>query len=170
MAKIVSFKTACQLAKKFKKEDKRVIFTSGCFDILHIGHIEFFNKVRRWGGLNSIFFVGVDTNEYVRLNKGEKQPFFDQNARVRMLSSLTQIDYVVTLKEKVLAGTSGPFLLRYRKLNPSVVVFGNTEPSILKMIREEAREAECKFKHLPHRAKLESTSRIAKILSDHFPS
>jgi len=44
MAEIISFRTACQLSKKFRSEGKKVIWTSGCFDILHIGHIEFFNK------------------------------------------------------------------------------------------------------------------------------
>ncbi len=112
MAKIVSFKTACQLSRKFKKTGKKVIFTSGCFDILHIGHIEFFNKVRRWGGHDSIFFVGLDTDEYIRINKSGPRPFFNQTERAKIVASLVQVDFSVILEERSLAGTSGPFIQR----------------------------------------------------------
>lgn len=168
MAKIISFRTACQLSKKLQKQGHKVIFTSGCFDILHIGHVEFFNKVRRWGGRDSTIFVGLDTDEYVRLNK--QRLFFTQPVRAKTLASLQQIDYVVLLNERVLATTSNSFIKRYQKIKPDVVVFGNTEAEIVKAIKKDAKVTGCKFKHLPHRYKLETSSYIAKILQTHITS
>ena len=170
MAKIISFRTACYLSKKLREQGKKVIFTSGCFDILHIGHIDFFNKIRRWGGFNSIIFVGVDSNEYVIANK--HRLFFAQNTRAKVLSSLSQLNFIILLQEKALASTSTSkvFIRRLKLLHPHVVAYGNTEPEILSKIKNEAQKSDCLFKHLPHRNKLESTSRIAKILQTHFPS
>ena len=169
MARIVSFKTACQLSKKFRKGGKKVIFTSGCFDILHIGHIEFFSKVRRWGGLNSIFFVGVDTDGYLKHYKGVDRPIFNQMVRARVLASLAQADYIVLLQDEKIENPE-TFLHRFKQLRPEYVVFGNSGKWILNRVRTQALAAGCKFKLLASRVKPGSSSRIAKILDQHFPS
>lgn len=170
MAKVISFRTACQLSKKFRQENKIVLFTSGCFDLIHLGHIEFFQKTRNFKP-GSVFFVGVDTDEYLTSAKGQLRPIFSQQIRAKILSAIDHIDYVVLLEEKVFSSQKHPdFIARYKKIQPDYVVFGNTEESILKTIKIEAKKAGCKFKHLSHQRKLDSTRQIADRILKYFPS
>lgn len=145
---------------------KKVIFTSGCFDILHLGHIDFFELVRKWGGRGAIIIVGVEPDKYLQLRKGRNKPIFTQDIRIKMLSKLLDIDYVI--KDKSLRQTSEDHILYYKKIAPKYIVFGNTEKWILDLIKQQAKEASSKFKHLPRKTKLESTSRIARLIFNKF--
>ena len=97
MAKIISFKKACEQSKKIRRQGKKVIFTSGCFDILHIGHIKFFQLLRKHYGVKPIVFVGVESDRYLTFRKGKKLPIFNQKVRAEVLSSTVGIDFVILL-------------------------------------------------------------------------
>lgn len=164
MDKIISFTTACKLSRKFKQEGKKVIFTSGCFDILHIGHVRFLQMAKKWGGRNAVLLVGVEPDDFLKINKGPGRPIFSQLARAEILASLSAVDYIVVLRGAAPAASSDLFVRRYRRLLPHVVVFGNTQRNILKTIKQDAKVAGCEFKHLPHKTKLESSSRVVKLI------
>lgn len=70
----------------------RVVWTNGCFDILHRGHIELFKYAR---SLGDRLVVGIDTDERVKASKGESRPFNNVEDRVAMLQAIKHIDEVV---------------------------------------------------------------------------
>jgi len=166
MAKVITFASACQLSSKLKKQGKKVIWTSGFFDILHIGHVSFFSKVRKWAGPQAIIMVGVDTDQNLARTKGSTRPIFIQTNRCRVLASISTIDYVVKLTEKF--PREKHYIARLQKINPTGIVFGNTGKNVLFETSREAKKAGVSFKHLPHKIKLPSTSRIAELIQKYY--
>ena len=82
----------------WKSENKKIVFTNGCFDILHLGHITYLSKSK---DLGDILVVGVnsDISSYW-LTKGPNRPINNQNARALLLSSLLFIDAVILFSEE----------------------------------------------------------------------
>lgn len=74
------------------RRNKKIVFTNGCFDILHVGHITLFRKARELGDL---LIVGVNTDASIRRIKGEKRPIVSERERAHILSALEPVDYVV---------------------------------------------------------------------------
>ena len=72
-------------------KDKRIIFTNGCFDILHRGHIELFKYCKSIG---DILIVGIDTDEKIKLDKGMSRPFNTLKDRIFLLNSIKYIDKI----------------------------------------------------------------------------
>ncbi len=113
--KIVTRKEASVLRNKWRKEGQRVVFTNGCFDILHLGHIDYLEKARNIGDK---LIVGLNTDESVRRLKGEQRPIVDQNSRSRIIASLQFVDMVVLFDEDT------PYEL-IENLKPDILVKGN---------------------------------------------
>jgi rfaE bifunctional protein nucleotidyltransferase chain/domain len=76
---------------------KKIIFTNGCFDILHLGHIEYLAKAASLGG---VLVVGLNTDQSVSRIKGPQRPLTDQYSRAMVLSSLSFVDAVVLFDEE----------------------------------------------------------------------
>ena len=79
-------------AKLAGKRKKKVVFTNGCFDIIHAGHVRYLNKAKLLG---DILVVGLNSDASVRVIKGPKRPIVPQRERAEILSALASIDYVV---------------------------------------------------------------------------
>jgi len=94
--KIVDRETLAERVKELKREGKRIVFTNGCFDILHMGHITYLNESR---GLGDVLIVGVNTDDSVRRLKGENRPIIPEEERVHVLAALECVDYVVLFGE-----------------------------------------------------------------------
>ncbi|MGQ9617547.1 MAG: adenylyltransferase/cytidyltransferase family protein [Candidatus Aminicenantia bacterium] len=90
MGKRVSKKKIKEICEKEK--EKIVVFTNGCFDILHPGHIRLFKFAKSKG---DILVVGINTDSSVRKNKGEGRPIFPLKERIEVLSAVSYIDYIV---------------------------------------------------------------------------
>jgi cytidyltransferase-related domain len=75
---------------------KKIVFTNGCFDILHAGHADYLNKAK---SLGDILVVGINSDASVRRIKGEKRPILPQQMRAYLLDSLKPVDYVVIFEE-----------------------------------------------------------------------
>ena len=73
--------------------DEKIIWTNGCFDILHVGHIELFKYAK---SLGSKLYVGIDSDEKVKLDKGDDRPFNKLSDRIKVLESIKYIDKVVS--------------------------------------------------------------------------
>ncbi|MFC1829570.1 D-glycero-beta-D-manno-heptose-7-phosphate kinase [Thermodesulfobacteriota bacterium] len=80
------------LIQDMKKKGKRVVLTNGCFDLLHAGHIMLFNASKKMG---DILIVAIDDDESVKSLKGSGRPVISERERVRILSALDSVDYVV---------------------------------------------------------------------------
>ena len=78
-------------------QGKKIVFTNGCFDILHLGHIDYLSKAR---DLGDILVIGLNTDKSVRDIKGSTRPITDENSRAMILASLTFVDAVVYFEEE----------------------------------------------------------------------
>lgn len=160
----VTFQTACRLSKKLKKQHKFVVWTSGCFDILHTGHVNFFTRVHKWAGPDAVLFVGVETDAYLKKRKGSLRPIFPQKSRIELLSSLRSVDYVVRLSERDVNETVAA--KRLISLKPNAYVRGNSEKRIIRNDTKISRQLGIQYKAIRDRRRTFSVSRIArKILS-----
>jgi len=77
-------------------KDKKIVFTNGCFDLIHLGHIEYLAKARDLGGL---LIVGLNSDDSVRRIKGVHRPINNEHARAVTLASLLVVDAVVVFGE-----------------------------------------------------------------------
>jgi len=94
--KITTPQEALEKITAWKKEGASIIFTNGCFDILHVGHVDYLQKAKNIGGK---LIIGVNTDKSVRRIKGENRPIVDENARMRVLASLEFVDCVTWFEE-----------------------------------------------------------------------
>ena len=93
-------KTFCEiekLAKKFHKTGKKIVFTNGCFDILHVGHVKYLQEARSFG---DVLILGLNADSSVRKLKGPSRPINNQEDRAYILASLESVDYVVIFEEE----------------------------------------------------------------------
>jgi len=93
-------KTLAQLEAimaKLHREGKKVVWTNGCFDILHAGHITYLLEARRKG---DVLIVGLNTEKSVRANKGPDRPVVNETNRALVLSALECVDYVILFDGK----------------------------------------------------------------------
>ncbi|MBN1756345.1 D-glycero-beta-D-manno-heptose 1-phosphate adenylyltransferase [bacterium] len=84
------------LRNKWRSEGKRVVFTNGCFDLIHSGHIELLTSAKAQGEL---LIVGLNSDSSVRKIKDKGRPIVDETNRVIVLSALEMIDYIVLFEE-----------------------------------------------------------------------
>jgi rfaE bifunctional protein nucleotidyltransferase chain/domain len=95
--KIRSRTDLIDLVSKRRAEGDRVVFTNGCFDLMHIGHTRYLQVARQFGDL---LVVGVNTDASVRrLNKGAGRPIVPESQRAEVLAALACVDYVVLFDE-----------------------------------------------------------------------
>ncbi len=110
-------KPLSQLVKiipKLKKQGKKIVFTNGCFDLLHYGHAKYLEEARNKG---DILIVGVNSDASIRRIKGEKRPILDEKNRLYLVAALGSVDYVVLFKEDT------PLDL-IRKIRPDILIKG----------------------------------------------
>lgn len=93
---------------------KKIVFTNGCFDLLHIGHIHCLLSASNYG---DILVVGINSDSSIKRIKGEERPVIPQNERVEILSALECVDYVILYEEDT------PYHI-ISELQPDVLVKG----------------------------------------------
>ena len=94
--KILSVDDFLSIREKLKKENKKLVFTNGCFDILHKGHVDYLQKARELG---DTMIVAINEDESVRRIKGEKRPINSEKDRAFLLANLRSVDYVTFFGE-----------------------------------------------------------------------
>lgn len=94
--KIISREQARQMTRRLQAEGRKVVFTNGCFDILHVGHIELLEAARRLG---DVLIVGINSDASVRRLKGPHRPVTGETDRARILAALAVVDFVVVFGE-----------------------------------------------------------------------
>jgi D-glycero-beta-D-manno-heptose 1-phosphate adenylyltransferase len=82
--------------QKWKTEGKKVVFTNGCYDILHPGHIRLLERAR---SLGDVLILALNTDASVQRLKGPSRPFFDENSRAELALHLEAVDAVVLFDE-----------------------------------------------------------------------
>jgi cytidyltransferase-related domain len=84
------------ITNKLQKENKKIVFTNGVFDILHRGHVEYLNRARILG---DVLVVGINADVSVQRIKGKKRPIVPEEDRAFVLSNLNSVDYVCLFPE-----------------------------------------------------------------------
>lgn len=97
MGKVVSQQELLDLRSRLKKKKERVVFTNGCFDILHRGHVEYLERAR---DLGDVLVVGLNTDASVRRLKGAGRPVVEQDDRAHVLAGLASVGYVCLFDEE----------------------------------------------------------------------
>ena len=86
-----------QYVQSCKKEGKKVVFTNGCFDLVHYGHINYLEKAR---ALGDILVIGVNTDESVRKLKGPQRPITQEFDRARLLAAFEFVDAITLFSDE----------------------------------------------------------------------
>ena len=95
-AKIMDPQVLADRLEGLRSAGKQVVFTNGCFDILHIGHVRYLSAARNEGDL---LVVGLNSDQSVRLIKEKRRPIVAQDQRLEILASLQVVDYVTLFDE-----------------------------------------------------------------------
>ncbi len=112
--KAVSEEGIESLARKLHEKKKTIVFTNGCFDILHSGHISYLKEAKKLG---DVLILGLNSDSSIRRIKGEQRPILNQDERITLIGALQFIDYVV------LFGEDTPLEL-LKKIKPDILVKG----------------------------------------------
>ena len=107
-----------RIRKALKILEKKIVFTNGCFDILHAGHVDYLAKAKEKG---DILIVGLNSDSSVRKIKGEKRPIINQKERAFLLYNLKSVDYVTLFDEDTPEKLIG-------ELIPDILVKGSDWP------------------------------------------
>jgi len=96
LAKVKKLNELKKILNRLKKEGKKIVFTNGCFDILHPGHIKVIKEAKSKG---DILVVGINSDNSVRKIKGPQRPILDERARAKVVSALEDVDFVIIFKQ-----------------------------------------------------------------------
>jgi len=92
MRKLKDLKTLINIILRQKRAGKKIVFTNGCFDVIHAGHIKVFNQAKAKG---DILILGLNSDASIRRIKGPERPIVDQASRAAVLAALEPIDFIV---------------------------------------------------------------------------
>lgn len=96
MNKVKKLAALKRIVEKLKKKNKRIVFTNGCFDIIHPGHIKILKDSKNKG---DVLIVGLNSDSSIKRIKGKARPVMDEKARSRVLESIEFVDFVVIFNE-----------------------------------------------------------------------
>ena len=99
---------------RHRKKRKKIVFTNGCFDLIHAGHVRLLNQAKKLG---DILIVAINTDSSVRWLKGRGRPILPLKDRLEIIGNLTAVDYVIPFAEK------SPYKL-IQKIQPDVLIKG----------------------------------------------
>jgi cytidyltransferase-related domain len=96
ISKIKNAKDLARTLSSLRSKGKKIVFTNGCFDILHVGHVDYLSKARRLG---DVLVVGLNNDSSVKKIKGEGRPINKELDRAKVLAALSAVDYVTFFGE-----------------------------------------------------------------------
>jgi D-beta-D-heptose 7-phosphate kinase/D-beta-D-heptose 1-phosphate adenosyltransferase len=96
MKNLLTYSEIKKIRQQLKEAGKKVVFTNGCFDILHIGHVDYLTKAKAFG---DVLFVGLNSDKSIKIIKGDKRPIIPQDERAILVLSLKPVDYVTFFDE-----------------------------------------------------------------------
>ena len=100
--------------KVYKEQSKTIVFTNGCFDVIHAGHIKLLKSAKKYGDL---LIVGLNNDKSIATLKGENRPYHSMRDRISVLEQMECVDHIVTFN------TTTPLEL-IKKIKPNVLIKG----------------------------------------------
>lgn len=95
--RVLSTNTLELTIQEYKKQNKKIVFTNGCFDLLHIGHVTYLEEAKKLG---DVLVVGINTDASVKKLKGPNRPIQNENDRCAILAALKSVDHTVLFGEE----------------------------------------------------------------------
>ena len=158
MGTVVTKSRLIEIRSQYKRDGKKVVFTNGCFDIIHRGHVEYLQKAK---SLGDVLIVGLNTDASVRRLKGPARPVVCEADRAVVLSALEVVDHVCLFDEDT------PFEI-IRDLVPDILVKG-ADWAIEKVVGEDIVEhaggVVRTIEFLPDRSTTSIIDRIAQTMA-----
>lgn len=145
------------IRKKLKEENRKIVFTNGCFDILHAGHVDYLNKAKLFG---DILLVALNSDSSIQRIKGPKRPVVNQNERAFIIDNLKCVDFVLFFDED----TPGNII---SKIIPDVLVKG-ADWSIDKIIGRDVVEKNGGEVKTIEFINFQSTSKIIETIIERY--
>ena len=139
------------LVSNIRGQGEKIVFTNGCFDILHAGHVDYLEKAKSFG---DILIVGMNSDSSIRRIKGEERPVIPEDYRARVLIGLKAVDYVFIFEDDT------PYEV-IKAVKPDVLVKGADWPLEKIVGREFAKKVE----RIPFRYDISTSKIIEKIIS-----
>jgi len=139
--------------KALQQQGKKIVFTNGCFDILHAGHVDIFHQARNLG---DVLVVAVNSDISIKKIKGEKRPVVPQAQRMQVLAALEAIDYVVIFDEE------NPFEI-IKEIQPDILVKGGDWPVETIVGRELVEKKGGKVLSIPLMEGISTTNIIEEV-------
>ena len=152
-SKYKSLNEISQLCRKLQKDRKRIVLTNGCFDLLHVGHIRLFSASKQLG---DVMIVAIDDDDSVKLLKGAGRPVIGAAERVRILSALDSVDYVVVFATNELDNVLGA-------IRPDVLTKGSDYESAKILGREIVESFGGRIEQIPITEEISTTQIINSI-------
>jgi len=122
MNKVLTVNQAISVSKKLKEQRKTIILVGGCFDILHIGHIEFLERAKKSG---DVLMLLLEHDLSVQKKKGIRRPIHTQAQRARILSKNQDVDYLVLLPY---IKTDRDYRDLVKKIKPDIIAITKGDP------------------------------------------
>lgn len=97
MNKVIKFEKISEITEKLKKENKKIVLTNGCFDIIHIGHARYLQEAKKLG---DYLVVGINSDASVKQLKGPSRPLNNENDRAELMGYFEFVDFVVIFSDK----------------------------------------------------------------------
>ena len=94
---IIDRENAAQFCEDLRRQGKKIVFTNGCFDIIHAGHVRYLTAAKNFG---DVLIIGLNTDESVRRLKGASRPINNQADRAEVLLGLKAVDHVIYFGEQ----------------------------------------------------------------------
>ncbi|MCD6221226.1 D-glycero-beta-D-manno-heptose 1-phosphate adenylyltransferase [bacterium] len=114
MEKVKNFTQIAEIVNELKRKGKKIVFTNGCFDILHSGHIKLLKKAKELG---DVLILGINKDKSIKKIKGKDRPIMDEKQRIEIISAIEFVDYVVPF------GDITPEKL-IKRIKPDIIVKG----------------------------------------------
>ena len=157
MTGIISREALKKIRKDLKEKGKKVVFTNGCFDLIHAGHVDYLTKAKEFG---DVLTVAVNSDESIRRIKGKTRPITPLSERGFVLSNLKAVDYVTPFEEDT------PFEI-IKDLVPDILVKG-ADWSIENIVGRDTVESNGGEVKTIEFVNNQSTSNIIKIILERF--
>jgi D-glycero-beta-D-manno-heptose 1-phosphate adenylyltransferase len=160
MGEVLSQESLSSQIRSLQKDGKKVVFTNGCFDLLHVGHVRYLKAARELG---DCLVVAINSDDSMRALKGSERPIVPEEQRAEILAALSCVDYVIIFQEL------DPFRL-ISLLQPDVLVKGGDWAPEQIVGREEVEARGGKVLSLPLVEGIGTSAIISSILNKYAKS
>lgn len=154
MKKVLGREELIRERERMRREGKQLVFTNGCFDLLHPGHVRYLGQAR---ALGDALVVALNSDRSVRALKGEGRPILNERERAEVMAALQAVDYVTVFDEETPRELIAVLL-------PDILVKGGDWPIENIVGREEVEAAGGKVLRLPYVEGSSTTDIVERIL------